>query len=61
MECRYNLGSDADVLFAINPQDEAIKATKDFGEETVVVRVNRVGDKERIFTASYQIDLGIED
>lgn len=60
MECRYNFSTDADILFATNEPDEAIETAKDFGTGTVVVRVNRAGDRVRIFTTPYLKDLGIK-
>jgi hypothetical protein len=58
----YNLGREnVDVLFATNDKDEAIEAAKDFGQGTVVVFVDKEGNKERIFTASYKSDLPIKE
>ncbi len=62
LDCGYNYGNeDADVLFATNDKDEAIEAAKDFGQGTVVVFVDKEGNKERIFTASYKSDLPIKE
>ncbi len=61
MEGRYNYNQDADVLFATNDKEEAIEAAKDFGQGTVVVFVDKKGNKQRIFTASYKSELGIKE
>jgi hypothetical protein len=59
MEGRYNYNQDADVLFATNDKEEAIEAAKDFGQGTVVVFVDKKGNKLRIFTAAYKSDLAL--
>ncbi len=62
LNCGYNYGIlDADILFATNEKEEAIEAAKDFGAGTVVVFVNEKGNKERIFTASYESDLALTE
>ncbi len=57
----YNYGKDADVMFATNDKEEAIEAAKDFGQGTVVVFVDKEGNKERIFTASYESHLAVKE
>ena len=42
IECRYNYGGDADLLFATNERQEAIEAARDFGAGTVVVFVDKM-------------------
>ncbi len=61
MEGRYNFGQDADVMFATNDKEEAIEAAKDFGQGTVVVFVDKEGNKLRIFTALYKTELGLNE
>ncbi len=62
MEGRYNYDKNAaDIMFATSDKQEAIQTAKDFGEGMVVVSVNEKGNKERIFTASYKLDLGIKE
>lgn len=62
MECRYNYTPDsADTLFATNDRQEAIEAAKEFGAGTVVLQIGENGNKERIFTAPYEKDLGIKN
>jgi hypothetical protein len=61
MECRYNISpDDADIFFATNDRREAIEAAKEFGAGTVVLWIDEAGNKTRIFTASYESDLGIK-
>ena len=61
MECRYNYSPDeTDILFATNDRQEAIEAAKEFGPGTVVLQVDELGNKARIFTAPYRSDLGIK-
>ena len=46
LDAGYNYGKeDADVIFATNDKAEAIKAAKDFGSGTVVVKVDQKGTK----------------
>ncbi len=62
IDAGYNFGKEgADVLFATNNRDEAIEAAKDFGQGTTVVFVDEKGEKQRIFTASYEINLALEE
>ena len=62
MEGRYNYDEDAaDVLFTTNDKQEAIEAAKDFGQGAVVVSIDYQGSRQRIFTADYKTDLGIDD
>ncbi len=62
LDTGYNYGKeDADVMFATNDKQEAIEAAKDFGQGTVVVFVDEQGNKQRIFTASYQTDLAMKE
>ncbi len=62
MEGRYNFDeNEADVLFATNEKEEAIEAAKDFGQGTVVISVDQAGNKQRVFTAPYQSELGIAE
>lgn len=61
LDTGYNFGKDADVLFATNEKEEAIEAAKDFGQGTVVVKVDKDSSKQRIFTAPYKSDLGIKE
>ncbi len=50
LDTGYNFGKeDADVMFATNEKEEAIQAAKDFGQGTVVVFVNKDGNKHRVF------------
>lgn len=48
-------------MFATNDKNEAIEAAKDFGQGTTVVFVDEKGNKQRIFTASYEINLALEE
>lgn len=52
LDAGYNFGKVADVMFATNDKEEATEAAKDFGQGTVVVFVDKEGNKQRIFTAS---------
>ena len=62
LDCGYNYGkTDADVMFATNEKEEAIETAKDFGNGTVVVFVDKDGNWQRIFTASYKSDLAIKE
>lgn len=62
LDTGYNFGKeDADVMFATNEKEEAIQAAKNFGQGTVVVFVNKEGNKERIFTAPYKANLALEE
>ena len=62
LDCGYNYGKeDADVMFATNDKKEAIEAAKDFGQGTVVVTLDKEGNKQRIFTASYKSELGLDE
>ncbi len=60
LDCSYNYNKEnANVMFATNEKEEAIEAAKDFGQGTVVVFVDKKGNKQRIFTASYKTELGL--
>ncbi len=62
LDAGYNFGKeDADILFATNDKQEAIEAAKDFGQGTTVVFVDEKGNKHRIFTAPYEINLALEE
>ncbi len=61
LDTGYNFGKGADVMFATNDKEEAIEAAKDFGQGTVVVFVDKKGNKQRIFTAAYKSELGIKE
>ncbi len=62
LDAGYNYGKeDTDVMFATNDKQEAIEAAKDFGQGTTVVFVDEQGNKQRIFTASYEINLALEE
>lgn len=62
MEGRYNFDENsADVMFATNGKQEAIEAAKDFGQGAVVVSVDEKGSKQRIFSASYNTELGVKE
>lgn len=55
----YNFGRQINRLFATNDKGEAIEAARDFGPGTVVVRIDREGNCQRIFTAPHQKDLAL--
>ncbi len=61
LDTGYNFGKDADVMFATNDKQEAIEVAKDFGQGTVVVFIDKEGNKQRIFTAPYKSDLAIKE
>jgi hypothetical protein len=62
LDAAYNYGkADADVMFATNDKQEAIEAAKDFGQGTVVVTLDKNGNKQRVFTAAYQSDLTVKE
>jgi hypothetical protein len=62
IDAGYNFGKeDADILFATNDKYEAIEAAKDFGQGTVVVFIDEKGNKQRIFTATYESDLAVRE
>lgn len=62
LDTSYNFGKeDADVSFATNDKQEAIKAAKNFGQGKVVVFVGNEGNKQRIFTSTYKTALGLSE
>lgn len=61
MERRYNFNQEFDVMFVTNEEHDAIEAAKDFGQETVVVTLDKEGKKQRVFTAPYKSDLTVRN
>jgi hypothetical protein len=62
MEGRYNIDEEAaDLMFVTYDKEEAIEAAKDFGQGIVVVSIDDNGSKQRVFTAPYKSDLGLEN
>ncbi len=62
LDCGYNYGKvDADIMFATNEKDEAIEAARDFGAGTIVLFVNKKGEKQKIFTTPYKSPLTLSE